>query len=183
MSSKCKQVSVSYRPSTPTYKLQVKSKSGACTHAPPHALQHRTLPPSRDELQGYHVSSGSRSRLPDRVGSETAMCPVALDLAFLQGRAPVRHLSYSSRSYLPAGEGFGAPCVLQLWILHPAGEGFRVTCPTVLDPASLQGRALEHRVCYGSESCLPTGRASVPPPRALRFPVDRGPQIYKERPS
>jgi hypothetical protein len=77
-----------------------------------------------------------------------------------------------------------APRVLQLWILPPCRGALQsIVCPTALDPTSLQGRALECHVSYGSESCLPTGRALVPPPHALQFPVDHGPQIYKERSS
>jgi hypothetical protein len=152
--------------------------SGSCLPARessdvPHALQLQILPPCREGLQ-------------------CAMCPTALDPASLQGRAPVCHVCYSFRSCLPTGEGSGAPCVLQLRILRPCRRGLRSTaCPTTLDPASLQWRAPERRVCRGSGSvgsaperpvshdsgsCLPTGRTPVPPLHALRFHVDRGPQ-------
>jgi hypothetical protein len=72
-------VLVPCRPGTPTYKLQVKTRSGACTHLPPDVLQHRILPPSQGGLQGYYMSSGTSSRLPDREGSDTTTCAVALD--------------------------------------------------------------------------------------------------------
>jgi hypothetical protein len=68
---------VPYTPSTPTYKLQVKTRSEACTHGLPRVLRYRTLPPSKGGLRGYHVSSGSRFRLPDRKGFDAAMCIVA----------------------------------------------------------------------------------------------------------
>jgi hypothetical protein len=94
-----------------------------CTHTLPHALQYRTLPPSQGGLRA-------------------ATCPVALDHASLQGRAPVHHVSYNSRSCLPTREGFGALQVLQLQILHPCKGGlWCATCHTALDLASLQGRA------------------------------------------
>jgi hypothetical protein len=51
---------------------------------------------------------------PYRGGLRCAMCATASDLAFLQGRALVRHVSYSSESYVLVGEGSGAPRVLQL---------------------------------------------------------------------
>jgi hypothetical protein len=56
------------------YKLQVKTRSRACTHTPLRVLQHRTLPPSQCELWGCHVSSGSRTCLPAKVGSDVATC-------------------------------------------------------------------------------------------------------------
>jgi hypothetical protein len=121
---------------------------------------------------------------PAKVGSGAAMCQVDLDLASLIGRA----LTLSRVPWLRP--------------LPACKVGLRcTTCPTALDPASLQGRTLEHRVfcssgscllqgraperrvSYGSGSCLPTMRVSVPPLHTLRFFVDRGPQIYKERPS
>jgi hypothetical protein len=90
----------------------------------------------------------------------------------------VHHMSYSSGSWLHAGEGSRVLCVLQLWILPPCRGGLRNdVCATTPDPASLQGRAPEHHVSYGSESCIPTGRAPVMPPYALWFPVGRMPQV------
>jgi hypothetical protein len=83
-----------------------------CTYAPPRALDHWTMPPSRGGLRGYHLSSGSGSRLPDRKGFGTTTCTVAPDPASLQGRAPVRHVSYSFRFCLPVEEGSRAPRVL-----------------------------------------------------------------------
>jgi hypothetical protein len=105
------------------------------------------------------------------------MCTVAPDPVFLQGRALVRHVSYMSGSYLPVGEGSGVPRVLHLRILPPCRGGLRCAmCLTALDPASLEGRAPERRMSYGSRPCLPIERALVPPLHALRFPVDHGPQ-------
>jgi hypothetical protein len=66
-----------YRPGIPTCNLQVKIRSGACTQAPPRALQHRIQPPSQGGLRGCHVSSGLGSRLPDRKGSNAATCIMA----------------------------------------------------------------------------------------------------------
>jgi hypothetical protein len=106
---------------TPNCKLQVKTRSGACTHASPRALQHRTLPPSQGGLWGCHVFSGSGSSLPDRRaptpprvpwlqtpppykgGLRCTMCPKALDPASLQRRAPEHRVSYSFGSYLHIG--------------------------------------------------------------------------------
>jgi hypothetical protein len=107
-------LSVSYRLSTLTYKIQVRTRSGVRTHTLSRALQHRTLPLSQGGLRGCHVSSGSGSRLTDRKGTDATTCTVALDPTSLQGRALVRYMSYSFRSCLPAGEGSGAPCVLWL---------------------------------------------------------------------
>jgi copper chaperone CopZ len=39
----------------------------------------------------------------------------------------MHHVSYSSGSYLPVGESFGASCVLQLQILPPYREGSGAT--------------------------------------------------------
>jgi hypothetical protein len=45
----------------------------------------------------------------------------------------VHHVSYSSGSCLPTGEGSGAPRILWLWILPPCreGSGAATTCPVV----------------------------------------------------
>jgi hypothetical protein len=58
---------------------------------------------------------------------------IALDPASLQWRAPVCRVSYISRSCLPAGEGFGPPCVPRLCIMPPCheGSGAATTCPAV----------------------------------------------------
>jgi hypothetical protein len=112
-------LSIPYRPGTPTYKLQVKTRSGACTHAPPHALQHRIQPPSQGALRGCLMSSGSdhpsligRSPAPSHVqwlwtpppctgGLQCAMCHTASDPASLQGRALEHRMFHGSRSCLP----------------------------------------------------------------------------------
>jgi hypothetical protein len=62
-------LSIPYRPDTSVYKLQIKTRSMACIHVLPSVLQLRTSPPVE-------------------VGSGTAMCPVAPDLASLLRRAP-----------------------------------------------------------------------------------------------
>jgi hypothetical protein len=92
------------------------------------------------------------------------MCPTALDPAFLQEMALERHASYNSESYLPIGEESEALCVLQLQILPPCRGGARsAMCPTFPDLASVpEGLWCCHH--------MPCG-----------FPVDREPQIYKER--
>jgi hypothetical protein len=83
------------------------------------------------------VPCSTGSCLPVKVVSGAAMCPVASDLVFLIGSAPV------------------SPRVSWLWTPPPCKGGLRcTTCPTTLDPVSLQGRAPERRVSYGSESCL-----------------------------
>jgi hypothetical protein len=99
----------------------------------PRALQHRTLPLSQGGLRSCYVCSGSRSHLPDRKGSGTVICTVAPNPTSLQGRAPVHHVSYSSGSCLPIGEGSGASHVLRLWILPPYREGSSATiaCPVI----------------------------------------------------
>jgi hypothetical protein len=131
-----------------------------------------------------HVPCNTGACLPAKVSSGAAMCQMDLNLASLIGRAPTPSRVPWLRT-LPACK-VGLRCT---------------TCPTASDPASLQGRASERcvscssgscllqgrapkrRVSYGSGSCLPTRRVSVPPLHTLRFSVDRGPQIYKERPS
>jgi hypothetical protein len=84
-------------------------------------------------------------QVPYKGGLWCIMCPTSPDPASLQGRAPVRHMScsfgsclpvregsdahvyYSSGSYLPAGDGFGAPHVIRLQILPPYREGSGAT--------------------------------------------------------
>jgi hypothetical protein len=61
------------------YKLQVKAKSGACNHVPPHVPRHRIQPPSQGGIRGCHVSSDYRTNLPTKVGSSAAMYPEAPD--------------------------------------------------------------------------------------------------------
>jgi hypothetical protein len=69
-------------------------------------------------------------------------CPVALDPVFLIGRASALPRVRGFRPHLPVREGSGASCVLQLRILPPYKGGLRsAMCSTVLDPASLIGRA------------------------------------------
>jgi hypothetical protein len=72
-------LSVPYRLGTPTYKLQVKTKSGACNHALPHIPWHRIQPPNRGGVQSCHVSSVSETHLLAKVGSSTTTCPNAPD--------------------------------------------------------------------------------------------------------
>jgi hypothetical protein len=47
-------------------------------------------------------------------------------------------------------------------------------CHIASDLASIQGRAPEHRVSYGTKFYLSTGKAPVLPPHVLRFLVDHG---------
>jgi hypothetical protein len=115
-----------------------------------------------------------RTPSPCKGGLRCTTCPAAPDPTSLYGRAPVRHMSYTSASGLPVREGSGAPRVQQLRIMPLCRRGLRCAmCLTALAPTSLQGRDPERRVSYGSGSWLPTGRASVPPLHALWFPVDR----------
>jgi hypothetical protein len=70
---------------------------------------------------------------PCKGGLQCATCPTALDLASLQGRAPVHHVSYSTGSCLHVGDDSRAPCVLRLQILptYREGSGAATTCPVV----------------------------------------------------
>jgi hypothetical protein len=145
------------------------TRSGACSHAPPRVLQHRTLLPNQGELQGCHMSCGSGSHLLDRKGSGAATCTVALNPASLQGRALMHYVYRSSRPCLLAREGSSAPHVLQLRNLSPCrGELQCATCPIALDPASQQGRASVLHVSYSSGSYLLVGEGSEAP-RVLRL--------------
>jgi hypothetical protein len=144
------------RPSTSTYKHQVKIRSRACIHALSYALQHRTLPPNQGGLWGCYMFSGSGSHLSNRKCFGATTCTAAPDPVFLQGRASVCHVSYSSGSCLLARQSSVASCVLQLQILPPCKGGLRcTTCPAAPDPASLHGRAPVHHVSYSSKSRLP----------------------------
>jgi hypothetical protein len=112
-------------------------RQGRCTTTCPTALDHASLfgrapalprvprlwilPPCSVGLLRCHVSRGSGSCLPTQEGSDTAMCPAALDPTSLLRRAPMLpcvprlrilppclrglrrcHVSYGSGSYLPA---------------------------------------------------------------------------------
>jgi hypothetical protein len=68
------------RPGTLVYKIQVKTKSGTCNHAPPRVSQHRNMPPNRGGIRGCHMSSGSGAPPPpEREGSGATMCTIASD--------------------------------------------------------------------------------------------------------
>jgi hypothetical protein len=119
-------LSVPYRPGTPVYKLQVNTKSGACIHvfsgsdaatcsvAPdpasllgralvrPHAQWLRTPPPYYRGLRYHHMSSGSRSRLPAKEGSNATVCPMASGRASLVRR--LQHYSTSRGSLWATGD-------------------------------------------------------------------------------
>jgi hypothetical protein len=74
---------------------------------------------------------------PCRGGLRYATCLTAPDPTSLQGRAPMRHVSYNSGSCLPIGKVFGAPRVLQLQILFPCRGGgglWSIVCAVALDP-------------------------------------------------
>jgi hypothetical protein len=111
-----------------------------------------------------HVPNNTGLYLPAEVGSGAATCPVTPDLASLIGRAPAQPRVPWLRTRLPARVSSGASRVLQLRIMPPCKGGLRcVTCPTVLDSASLQGRALEHHVYRGSGPRLPAREGSGAP--------------------
>jgi hypothetical protein len=93
------------RPDTPTYRLQVKTRSRVCIHALPCVLQPRTQPPCQDGLPRSYVSYGSRPHLPAEMGSSAATCPMALDLDNLPRRAPA------------------LSCVIWLWASPPYRGG------------------------------------------------------------
>jgi hypothetical protein len=90
-------LSVPYRPGTLAYRLQVKTRSGACIHALPRVLHPQTQPPCRDGLRCYHTPYSSEPHLPAQTGSEphhhieegfgAATCYVAPCLACLSRRA------------------------------------------------------------------------------------------------
>jgi hypothetical protein len=73
-------LSISCRPVTPTYKLQVKTSSRTCIHALPRALWLWASPTCQSGLRRFHVSYSFGSHLPTEVASSTATCPMALDL-------------------------------------------------------------------------------------------------------
>jgi hypothetical protein len=80
---------VPYRPDTPVYRLEVKTRSRAYYHVLPHVPQRRTLPPCRGGLWCHHMSCGSRPHHPVEDGSGATMCPAAPDPTTLLRRAPV----------------------------------------------------------------------------------------------
>jgi hypothetical protein len=89
-------------------------KSRTYFHALSHAMQYRTPPPYQGGLWRYHLSSGSRPRLPTREGSGATTCAVTSDPVSLLERAPA------------------LPRVLRLRTQPPRWERFSaVTCPTV----------------------------------------------------
>jgi hypothetical protein len=88
----------------PTYRLQDKTSSRAFTHALPQTLQLRTSTPCQCGLRRCHMSYGSRPHLPAKVVSDSATCPMALDLSSRLRQALV------------------LPHVLWLWTLPP-GQG------------------------------------------------------------
>jgi hypothetical protein len=117
-------LSVPCRSGTPTYKPQVNIRSGTCTHTPPHALQHRTLPPSQGGLRGCHMPYGSRPHLPARERSGASHVLWLRTLPNSSRGLRCCGVYRSSRPHLPTREGSAA-----------------ATCPTTLDPTSLLGRA------------------------------------------
>jgi hypothetical protein len=151
-------LSVPYRPGTPTYRIQDKTRSRACIHALPCALQLRTMHLCQGGLRRCHVSYSSGPCLPVEVGSSAATCLMTPDLAPLLKWAPVplhvqwlrislrgrrglrhRHMSRDSGPLFPVEMGSGV-----------------AACPMALDPASLSRRALALT-------------------HALWFPMGRGP--------
>jgi hypothetical protein len=89
-----------------------------------------------------------RTPPPCKGGLRCTMCPTAPDLASLERWTPVRHVSYSSRSYLPTGYGSRAPHVLRLWILPPyrEGSGAATACPVV--SCGLQTSSIKKSLAY-----------------------------------
>jgi polyferredoxin len=141
----------------PCHPTKAGSEAATCSVAPDltFLIGSASAPPRVPQLQTLSSCKG---------GLRCATCHTALDHASLQGRAPLRHVSYSSRSCLPAREGSGAPRVLQLRILPPCMGGLRcITCPTTPDPASLHERAPVCHMSYNSGSCLPTREGSSVP--------------------
>jgi hypothetical protein len=76
----------------------------------------------------------------------------------------MRHVSYSSGSYLPTGYGSGAPHVLWLWILPPyrEGSGAATACPVVscgLQASSIKKSLACHIVQLGTH--VPNARTPI----------------------
>jgi hypothetical protein len=108
-------LSVPCRLDTPTYKLHVKTRSGACTHMLPCFLQHRILRPSRGGLRAATCPAAPRPAFQPR------WAPTSPRVPWLQTR----------------GEGSGAPCVLRFWILPLCRESFGL--PHILQPSVGRG--------------------------------------------
>jgi hypothetical protein len=98
-------LSVPCRPGAPTYKLQDKTRSRTCIHAPPPAIWLRTPLPYRGELRRCYVSSGSGPCLPAEVSSDAATCSVAPDLASWLRWAPAPPRVLRLRTSLPCWDG------------------------------------------------------------------------------
>jgi hypothetical protein len=109
-------LSIPYRPGTPAYRLESKTRKMYC-HMPYNirsclpareASDVATCPAAPDptsllgRLRRCHVSCGSESFLPTQEGSGAAICPVALDPASLLGRAPALPCVSRHRTRLPA---------------------------------------------------------------------------------
>jgi hypothetical protein len=97
-------LSVPCKLGTPTYKLQVKTRSGSCIHAPP--------------------PNSTRPYLPAKVGSYVVTCPVAPDPTSLLGRA----LAFPRVSWLrtlPSRRALVPPCVPRHQTPPPCSGGLR----------------------------------------------------------
>jgi hypothetical protein len=120
-------LSVPCRLGTPAYKLQVKTKSGACNHTSPHTPQHWNLPPDRRGLRGCHMSSGSGARLPVREGSSTAMCTMASDPQ--GGLWPIMYHVASDPASLRDQEAFGSQLLVPPRAPNPKSGPDSQRCP------------------------------------------------------
>jgi hypothetical protein len=123
----------------------------------PRVPRPRTSPPYRGGLQRCHVSHGPGPHLPAEVGSDVAMCPVALGLTSLLRWA----LALSRAPWLQTSP----PCRDRFGCCHISrGPGPRLpaevfsgaaTCPTALDLTSLPRWA-------PALPCVPRPRTSPP---------------------
>jgi hypothetical protein len=114
-------LSVPWRPGTPTYRLQVKTRRRACYHALPHAPQLQTSPPYRGSgVAMCHVAPDSTS--PLRRSPALPCIPRLQTLPRCQEGLRCYHMFHSSRHWLPTEEGSDA-----------------AMCSTTLDTASLLG--------------------------------------------
>jgi hypothetical protein len=103
----------------------------------------RTPPPCRGAVRRCHVLRSSQPHLPTWEGSSAAICPAALDLISIHGRAPALprvpqlrtpppyigglrrcHASRGTGPHLPASEGSGATARPMVVELAPHGREF-----------------------------------------------------------
>jgi hypothetical protein len=99
----------------PTYKLQVKTRSGVCSHALPHVLQHRTRPPSRGGLRAATCLAAPGLASQPRWALTLPCVPWLRTRGEGSGELRVLWLQILP----PCWEGSGLPCILQ----SPMGHG------------------------------------------------------------